>query len=121
MIDAFVIKLTGIESSELLAQECKNSCSKFNITVKDFDGIYGENRINQFHSVYNIRPWKTKMKKHRIGVKGCFLSHYTLWLHCLSTNLPLLIFEHDAVMLRPLPENITDIFQEFLMLDPYNK
>ena len=121
MIDAFVIKLAGIESSETLAQECKNSGAQFGINITDFNGIYGEQEIEKYHSLYKVRPWKQKMKKHRIGVKGCFLSHYSLWLHCLKIEKPVMIFEHDAVMLRPLPVNILDSFQEFLMLDPYIK
>lgn len=121
MIDAFVIKLTGIESSEILAKECIDSGAKFHLQIKDFNGIYGESQIEKYHKIYNIHPWKSKMKKHRLGVKGCFLSHYSLWLHCISTNNPVIIFEHDAVMLRPLPEDITNKFQEFLMLDPFNK
>ena len=121
MIDAFVIKLSGIESSELLAQECKDSGLKFGITIKDFNGIYGDSNIEKYHTLYNIRPWKVKMKKHRIGVKGCFLSHYSLWMHSVNTNNPVLILEHDAVILRDIPENILNSFEEFLMLDPFNK
>lgn len=121
MIDAFVIKLSGIESSENLANQCKQSGIQFGLKIQDFDGIYGEFQIEKYHKLYNIKPWKVKMKKHRIGVKGCFLSHYSLWLHCLSISKPIIIFEHDAVMLRPLSEDIINNFNEFLMLDPYNK
>lgn len=121
MIDAFVIRLAGLESSESLAQECKNSGSSFGVIIKDFDGIYGETQIEKYHKIYNIHPWKTKMKKHRLGIKGCFLSHYSLWLHCINVNKPIAIFEHDAVMLRPMPNDILNSFNEFLMLDPYNK
>lgn len=121
MINAYVIRLKGIESSERLARECIVSGNHFGIKINEYDGIYGENEIEKFHKIYNIRPWKTKMKKRRIGVKGCFLSHYSLWLDCANNNIPIIIFEHDAYMLRALPDNILENFQEFLMLDPYNK
>ena len=121
MIDAYVIKLTGIDNSEALAKECKDSGLKFGVTIKDFNGIYGEQEIEKYHQLYKIKPWKPTMKKHRVGVKGCFLSHYSLWLQSLNTSKPIMIFEHDAVMIRPLPENILDLFTEFLMLDPFNK
>ncbi len=118
---AYVIRLKDIESSELLAQECIDSASKFNLTVKPFNGIYGEEQINKQHELFKIRPWKAKMKKHRLGVRGCFLSHFTLWKCCVQEQVPYIIFEHDAVMLRPLPQRVEDKFFEFLMLDPYNK
>lgn len=121
MIDAYVIRLKGILSSEELANECKISCANLGLDIKNFNGIYGEKQIEEYHNTYKIRPWKTKMKKHRLGVKGCFLSHYSLWLDTLAYNKPIIVFEQDAFMLRALPENILDQFDEFLMLDPYNK
>jgi len=121
MIEAFVIKLQGVSSSEDLAKECRLSGSKFNLEIKNFNGIYGKNNIDAAHQIFGIRPWKDKMKKNRLGVKGCFLSHYSLWKESLTKDKPIAIFEHDAVMLRPLPTNILKQFKEFLMLDPYNK
>jgi glycosyl transferase family 25 len=61
------------------------------------------------------------MKKNRLGVKGCFLSHYALWLKSIELNESIIVFEHDGEMLRPLPGNIETMFEEFLLLDPYNK
>lgn len=118
---AYVIRLKDIESSELLANECFVSCKKNGLPLRKFNGIYGEKNIEMTQNMYNIRPWKSKMKKGRIGVKGCFLSHYTLWQSCIRLNQPIIIFEQDAVMLRPLRLSILDEFEEFLILDPYNK
>jgi len=121
MIDTFIIRLNGVESSELLAEDCKNSAVQHGLDPLYFDGIYGEKHIEEMNRTFNIRPWKEKMKKGRLGVKGCFLSHYSLWFKCYSYNKPLLIFEHDAFVLRSLPKNILHEFDEFLILDPYNK
>jgi hypothetical protein len=33
---------------------------------------------------------------HRPGARGCWFSHWGLWQHCLSTDQPVVILEHDA-------------------------
>jgi GR25 family glycosyltransferase involved in LPS biosynthesis len=33
---------------------------------------------------------------YRRGAQGCFISHYTLWQHCVSLGQPIIILEHDA-------------------------
>lgn len=116
---AIVIRLKDIEVSENLAEECIKSCKSHGLIVYPYNGIYGQEQIEKKHTEYGIKPWREKMKKNRLGVKGCFLSHYSIWLHCIEINKPIIIFEHDAVLLRPLPENLE--FDEFLLLDPFNK
>lgn len=118
---AIVIRLKGVETSETLAQACIDSGKTNGVIIYPFDGVYGETQIAEKHQEFGIRPWREKMKKGRIGVKGCFLSHYSIWLHCADTQRPIAVFEHDAYVLRPIPKNIETEFQEFLMLDPYNK
>lgn len=118
---SIVIRLQGIEESEKLAKDCIDSGKKNDLIIYPFDGVYGEENIENKHKEFDIRPWKPKMKKGRLGVKGCFLSHYSIWLHSIEINQPIAVFEHDAVILRKIPENITESFDEFLMLDPFNK
>jgi GR25 family glycosyltransferase involved in LPS biosynthesis len=118
---AFVIRLKGQEPSETLASECIDSGKEFGLDIIPFDGIYGQENIIKKTEELGIRPFSEGMKKGRLGVKGCFLSHYSLWLHCLEINEPILICEHDAMFLDYLPVNINDMFEEFLILDPFNK
>jgi GR25 family glycosyltransferase involved in LPS biosynthesis len=118
---AFVIRLKDIEPSETLSKECIESGKIFGLDIDPFDGIYGEENIKSKTEHFNIRPFSEGMKKGRLGVKGCFLSHYSLWLKCLEINEPILICEHDAMIISPLPNNIEDSFNEFLILDPFNK
>lgn len=121
MIPAFVIRLKGIKTSEDLALECIKSCDALGLEVTPFDGIFGEQLISFAHLQQGLRPWKQKMKKGRTGVKGCFLSHFSLWRRSVQLDTPIIIFEQDAVLLRPIPKDIEHHFKEFLMLDPYNK
>lgn len=118
---SFVIYLKGIKESEDLASDCIKSAKEFNLTVEKFNGIHGNETIESTMNSYSIFPFSPKMKKNRLGVKGCFLSHFLLWLKSVNLNESLMIFEHDAVLLREIPENIEEKFDEFLLLDPFNK
>jgi hypothetical protein len=46
-----------------------------------------------------------KMKR-RLGAQGCWLSHFALWQLCKDQNQPIVIFEHDALVTAPWPENL---------------
>lgn len=118
---AFVIRLKGIESSESLALDCIDSGKKHGLEINPFDGIYGQENIDFQRNRLGVNPWKKGLKKGRLGVKGCFLSHYSLWLKSIELNEPLIIFEHDGYVLHPLPQNLENMFDEFLILDPFNK
>lgn len=118
---AFVIRLKGIEDSERLADDCVSSGKEHGISIEKFDGIYGLEAIERTMQDLNVKPFSPKMKKNRLGVKGCFLSHYSLWLKSIQTNETIMVFEHDGMMLRALPPDIEGMFDEFLLLDPYNK
>lgn len=39
-------------------------------------------------------------KAQRVGVKGCFYSHYRLWQRCVELNEPIFIFEDDVIFER---------------------
>jgi GR25 family glycosyltransferase involved in LPS biosynthesis len=118
---AFVIRLKGIETSEALALDCIESGKQHGLEITPFDGIYRQENIDFQTERLGVNPWKKGLKKGRLGVKGCFLSHYSLWLKSIELNEPLIIFEHDGYVLQPLPQNIESMFDEFLILDPFNK
>lgn len=118
---SFIIRLKNQEPSEGLAAECLISGKTHGINFQLFDGIFGEENIQRKTEELKIRPFSEGMKKGRLGVKGCFLSHYSLWLYCLEINEPLLICEHDAMVISPFPETLINSFDEFLILDPFDK
>lgn len=45
---------------------------------------------------------------------ACALGHVALWAHCITINKPILILEHDALMLRPLPDLSNIMSLEYL-------
>ena len=115
----FIIALKQNDSSMRIANECVVQAKKFNLDVEYFDGINGYD-ADVFFQSEGIIPWNKKKKMNRPGVKGCAASHYCLWKKCVDLNETFLILEHDAFMIRSLPENIEDCFDEICKLDKEN-
>jgi len=118
-----IIVLQSSEISRSMGAKCIARAKEFGIEAEIFPGIHGADAHQILHDL-GLRQYKSKMKGGRLGVLGCFLSHYFLWVECVENNAPLMIFEHDAYMLRPLPDNVLDLFPDVLKLDsldPYSK
>ena len=113
----FVIRQPNDGLSERLADECIGSAKKFGIVVEKFDGVYSNH--NELIAEEKLFPFPklTEEKTSKLGFKGCFLSHYMLWKKCIELDTPIMIFEHDALMIRPLPENILELFTHHCILD----
>lgn len=111
----FIIRLEENIHSCQMAQDCYNQAVEFNLQPKFFKAING-NDAQAHYEKTGLFP-KRKMKKGRIGVLGCFFSHYYLWLECTQTNVPFVILEHDGYMLKPLPSDILNTFEDVLKLD----
>lgn len=45
---------------------------------------------------------------------ACALGHIALWAHCITINKPVIVLEHDALMLRPLPDLSNVMSLEYL-------
>lgn len=113
---AVVIRKANDSLSEQLADECIESANNFGIVVTKVDGVYQNH--DEIIKEHNLFPYpKILNKKIRPSYVGCFLSHYLLWRECVSSQQPILIFEHDALMIRPLPNDILDTFDTILNLD----
>ena len=42
----------------------------------------------------------------RPGARGCWFSHWALWNHCVATDQPMVVLEHDAHINGPWPAGI---------------
>ena len=123
---AYIITLLENEGSVAAANRCIDSHTKLGI---DFPiEIYGATRANQVETTFKFLqfdwtyPWDTPKTELKYGLKlspyntvnrenrmACFLSHYGLWMKCVSRNEPILILEHDAIFVRRLnPEYILE-------------
>lgn len=115
----FVIRKKDDMLSERLSNKCVASGKKFGIHIEKFDGIYSDH--DAILARENLFPHNIIVKKLRNGYKGCFLSHYLVWKKAIEFNEPILVFEHDAVIIRPLPENILSMFDTLLILDRFSR
>jgi GR25 family glycosyltransferase involved in LPS biosynthesis len=116
---AFVMRKAGDELSENLADQCIESGKKFGIEIEKFDGIYSDH--NAILEREGLFPNPSIIKKLRNGYTGCFLSHYLVWKKAIELNEPILVLEHDALLIRPLPENILSMFDTLLVLDRFSR
>lgn len=118
----YIIRLDENEHSCRMAQDCYEQAAKFNLQPEFFKAIHGKDSELHYQKT-GVFP-KRKMKKGRLGVLGCFFSHYYLWLECIQTNIPIVILEHDGYIIKPFDETILDEFKDVLKLDrldPYSK
>jgi len=113
-----IIRLKDNSISEKHSDECIEQAKKFNVYPEKFDGINGLTYKDHLEKL-NIRPLK-KFKKGLPGIYGCFLSHYYIWKDCVKSNIPYFILEHDGFLIKPLPEDILDHFEDILRLDSEN-
>ena len=117
---AYVITIQGHEYSESVARRCVESANKFDIAVETFWAVTKDN-VRQVMDQENLRwswanmntaktrcpytsleqfPYRTKSLEAKMA---CSMSHYLLWKRCVELNENVLILEHDAVFIAPLP------------------
>jgi GR25 family glycosyltransferase involved in LPS biosynthesis len=104
----FCIALKDNEQSIKMLTDCLSSAKIHSWNIKTYWG-FNKNFITEqtWKDVGLISAPDKKFQK-RIGAQGCFLSHYHLWLKCLELSEPIIILEHDAVIIGPFPEINTD-------------
>jgi GR25 family glycosyltransferase involved in LPS biosynthesis len=117
-IKTYIIVLKESQLSVDLSTDCINAAKLFNINPIVWPAVNGLSCDSLFEK-YNITVLDTKAMNNRPGTKGCFLSHYELWLECIRLNETICILEHDGYFIREIPNDIEDHFTEILKLDPY--
>jgi GR25 family glycosyltransferase involved in LPS biosynthesis len=111
--------MIGHELSEKLSAECILQAKQFNINVNIFEAVWGKDYQEHLNKL-DIKLGQVKPGKMTLGHYGNFLSHYYLWLDCIDKNEPYLILEHDGYLIRELPEDILDQFEDVCKLDSLN-
>lgn len=102
---AYIIRILGHKGSEERAARCADSCAKVGMpfTLWDaYDGT-GGSLVEPDHSSGSDFMRMLKLTNHYLtrSEVACVLSHVSLWRHCVQTDRPLVVLEHDAVMVRP--------------------
>lgn len=100
---AYIIRIKGHELSENLAKRCADSCDKVNMPYEFWDAYngLGENIIYPDH--HNLIMETIKITDHHLTKQEvcCLLSHISLWAKCVLQDRPLVVLEHDAIMVNP--------------------
>ena len=102
--NTYIITLPGNENSERLTKRCQDSCERVEQKYKlwqAYDGI--KDVIVEPEHLKNSEFIKLlKVSDHYLtrGEVACALSHISLWVHCVKLDKPIVILEHDALMLK---------------------
>lgn len=104
---AYIIRLSGHPISQQLSDRCMNSCVQVGQKAQfweGFDGTSGSDvlapdHLKNQHYFNWLKVHDTRITTSQIG---CLLSHFSLWCRCLTIDQPIIILEHDAIMLQPL-------------------
>lgn len=103
-IDAYIITLKNNPTSEQMSARCQDSCKQVGMpfVVWDaFDGtsgtiVYPKHAEDQEH----YRWLKQMNDRLTITETATILSHYSLWCRCAAIDKPIVVLEHDAVMVK---------------------
>ena len=116
--NAYIIALPRHPLSQKHLKECIQSCEQVGqnyVVWEGFDGTAGEIQIppqcadTPFFRVFKVTDhWLTKTEV------ACALSHISLWLHCIIIDRPIIILEHDAIMLNTIQHH--DCFNSIIWL-----
>jgi glycosyl transferase family 25 len=101
---AYIITLKGHAESEAMAQRCIESCIDVGQSAQIYDAFDGTSGriIVPDHSRDKDYLKLLKMVNFTLTPPEvcCLLSHYALWCKCVEMDRPIVILEHDAVMLQ---------------------
>ncbi len=98
-----VITLMDLPKSVEVADRCISSAANFGIQVTKFNAITPKT-AEEFAQREGIPMNGFKEKYSRFkNALAAFCSHYSLWKECLENKQPMIIFEHDAIVVSEFP------------------
>lgn len=103
---AYIIRISNNPISVNLSDRCMESCLAVNQQAKFWEGFDGTNGAIEAPDHLKNKDYYNWLKVHdnkiTLSQLGCVLSHFSLWCHCLTIDQPVIILEHDAIMLKKL-------------------
>jgi len=109
----YVITIKTDERSVAASKRCISSAADFNLHVNSFDAFTPEDDLFKILNSKGISDENINIKrrttrsffKKRTQV-ACFTSHLALWEKCIEIDSPIIIFEHDAIIIDYIPLEI---------------
>lgn len=101
---AYVITIKGHELSERMAARCEQSCAAVEMPCRRwdaFDGTGGEIVVPESLRGQSWLSWVKVVNEALAKTEVCVvLSHASLWARCVEIDRPIVVLEHDAIMLQ---------------------
>lgn len=103
---SYVITILDNERSKAAAQRCIQSASSYDLMCDMHPAITPKDDPESIAAELGIPTDKFRNQYSRyLNCLSAFLSHHDLWMYCCATDEPLIIFEHDAVVVGEVPVN----------------
>lgn len=104
---AYIIRIRGNEISERMANESAKSCDLVGMPYEFWDAYNGLENPIQPPAHHGGVPAMVKVTDHYLtrGEVACALSHISLWQKCVLDDQPIVILEHDAIMVKPYTQH----------------
>lgn len=100
---AYIIRVKGNQKSEEKARRCADTCENVGMPFSFWDaynGMGGEIFPPDHHNDF-MKMLKVTDHYMTRGEVACALSHISLWAKCAAEDKPLVILEHDTIMVAP--------------------
>ena len=98
--NTYIIKIKDNEISESMAARCAQSCDLIGQQYEYFDAVDGTGDSLVLPNEPILKLVKLTNTALTQGEAACFLSHFLLWVKCAELDQPIVILEHDAIMVR---------------------
>lgn len=102
---AYIITIKDNNISETLSSRCAATCESVGMKYEKWEAFDGTNskEIRVPEHLVN-QSWLKLLKftsyKMTVSEIACALSHISLWIHCIELDKPIVILEHDAMLIN---------------------
>lgn len=100
----FVITIEGNEISEAYYRTCETTCKFNNYDTIKFSAITPNTIKVRDEIIFDKMSSQTGTREFTDTEKSVFYSHFDLWNVCYDFNTPLIILEHDTLLVDELPK-----------------
>ena len=102
----YVITIMENERSVQVADRCIKSGKVFGYNIKKHKA-YSPQNCDVYEELKKLKYPQALFHEKYIRPENCiagFLSHHSLWQKCVRSTEPMVIFEHDAVLVGDIPQ-----------------
>jgi hypothetical protein len=104
---AYIIYMPNVPISVQMAERCLETCQSVGQKAElfeGFDGTTGEVKVPKHLEDQSWIKWLKVTDHFQSPTEiACSLSHIALWVKCMELDKPLIILEHDAIVVKPYP------------------